>query len=790
MTLPDGTVISDTYDDDACTLLSREFSGADNARATSFEYSNGKLSGISHGDNDNIIGYTFAYDGDKLASVNKGSTTIEEHEHTDITRDSYYPTKTGKLYSVLSDFDIYERLTKTDNKVQNTYDVKCEYDSNGNLIPCSNNGSALLATSKDLTNNQTEKYQYNAQRQISKKQTVNSSGTLISEETFDYDEIGRLTSDICTYDKQNSKSVKTVTLYEKDVSHPLADNTVNRYSYYLNDASSPIAQAGYDFDCFNRIASKFCAINGKEFTKNITYNKSKPRILVETLDGRPLLISEYTYDNMGRIASETAGGYTTTYTYDEYDQLVRENNQALDKSFQYEYNGIGNIVSVKAYGYTPAGTELSGTPRKSEAFIYGDTANPDRLTSFNGADITYNANGGVATYDGYDYTWSKGKLTTIRKVLENSSRAIGLPALQSSITYSFGYNGLGQRVSSGYNYVNISSSSLQMGELTAYSKKFSYDHSGRLIYETNTKTYYQEGSETYEIVYLYDDNGVVGMAYIKNGVTSSYYFQKNLMGDVVAIYDTNGAKIASYNYDAWGNCTITNDTTNYTIAHANPFRYRSYYYDEDTKLYYLKARYYSPEFRRFISPDDTSYLNPESVNGLNLYCYCNNNPVMLTDPQGTAGAIVWLVALCVGVGALVGGIKGYLMDSPFGSNIDVSNTKLPQNGVPNSTNLNEDQYIDDTTELSGGERALNALKGALLGAWTGAMTSMVLGVIMTLYGATTGAGALIPSGIGTYALGHALTLIFSPILFATGIKVDIVDEDPTKKYETGLPQFK
>jgi YD repeat-containing protein len=105
---------------------------------------------------------------------------------------------------------------------------------------------------------------------------------------------------------------------------------------------------------------------------------------------------------MGRIASETAGGYTTTYTYDEYDQLVRENNQALDKSFQYEYNGIGNIVSVKAYGYTPAGTELSGTPRKSEAFIYGDTANPDRLTSFNGADITYNANGGVATYDGYD----------------------------------------------------------------------------------------------------------------------------------------------------------------------------------------------------------------------------------------------------------------------------------------------------------------------------------------------------------------------------------------------------
>ena len=164
--------------------------------------------------------------------------------------------------------------------------------------------------------------------------------------------------------------------------------------------------------------------------------------------------------------------------------------------------------------------------------------------------------------------------------------------------------------------------------------KFVSDKSGRLIYETNTKTYYQEGSETYEIVYLYDDSGVVGMAYIKNGVTSAYYFQKNLMGDVVAVYDTNGAKIASYNYDAWGNCTIASSTTNYTIAHANPFRYRSYYYDEDTKLYYLKARYYSPEFRRFISPDDTEYLNTKNVNGLNLYCYCNNDPVNYCDPSG------------------------------------------------------------------------------------------------------------------------------------------------------------
>ena len=99
------------------------------------------------------------------------------------------------------------------------------------------------------------------------------------------------------------------------------------------------------------------------------------------------------------------------------------------------------------------------------------------------------------------------------------------------------------------------------------------------------------------------------------------------MGDVVAIYNTNGTNIVEYAYDAWGNCTIKDTTTNYVVAHANPIRYRGYYYDEDTNLYYLNARYYSPEWRRFISPANVSALNPNLVNGLNLYCYCNNDPV-------------------------------------------------------------------------------------------------------------------------------------------------------------------
>ena len=140
------------------------------------------------------------------------------------------------------------------------------------------------------------------------------------------------------------------------------------------------------------------------------------------------------------------------------------------------------------------------------------------------------------------------------------------------------------------------------------------------------------------------------------GVTSSYYFQRNLQGDVVAIYNKNGALKAKYLYDAWDNCTISGETTSYDVANANPIRYRGYYYDSDTGLYYCNARYYSPKWRRFISPDDTAYLDPESVNGLNLYCYCNNDPVNYADPSGHFVLSTFLI--CLGVGVAIGGALG------------------------------------------------------------------------------------------------------------------------------------
>ena len=147
----------------------------------------------------------------------------------------------------------------------------------------------------------------------------------------------------------------------------------------------------------------------------------------------------------------------------------------------------------------------------------------------------------------------------------------------------------------------------------------------------------------------------------------NYLYRKNAQGDVTHILDNTGMVVAKYIYDAWGNHAIVDASgSNVTsgIGVLNPFRYRGYFYDEETDLYYLQTRYYDPELGRFISQDDVSYLAPDSINGLNLYAYCGNNPVMNVDPTGCFGI---LALLAIGLSAfLIGGAGQFISNAAAG----------------------------------------------------------------------------------------------------------------------------
>ena len=165
---------------------------------------------------------------------------------------------------------------------------------------------------------------------------------------------------------------------------------------------------------------------------------------------------------------------------------------------------------------------------------------------------------------------------------------------------------------------------------------------------TNTTKYLLNGTQILAqttngttLSFFYDQQGNrVGMADSSNHF---YYYIYNVQGDVIALADASTGKlVVTYTYDAWGKLVELKDTTANSVGTLNPFRYRSYYYDTETSLYYLQSRYYDPDTGRFINAD--GQLN-EGVLGYNMFAYCENNPVNGSDPDGD---MVWWAAAALG----------------------------------------------------------------------------------------------------------------------------------------------
>jgi|GEM_PF-4390548 len=116
-----------------------------------------------------------------------------------------------------------------------------------------------------------------------------------------------------------------------------------------------------------------------------------------------------------------------------------------------------------------------------------------------------------------------------------------------------------------------------------------------------------------------------------NGV--EYYYVRNGQGDIIALIDANGNEVVTYTYDSWGNIISIDGSLKDTVGVKNPYRYRGYRYDEDTKLYYLQSRYYNPEWGRFVNADAIVGEIGELLSH-NLFAYCINNPIMHIDPSG------------------------------------------------------------------------------------------------------------------------------------------------------------
>ena len=332
---------------------------------------------------------------------------------------------------------------------------------------------------------------------------------------------------------------------------------------------------------------------------------STNRIASETIAGTTYI---YTYDTIGNItaiskpAANNGSIQLYSYEYDSLNQLTFVHDYINSKTYSYTYDIGGNILS-ETINTLDSNNNITNTDTVN--YGYSDTNWKDKLTSYDGQTITYDAIGNPLSYrDGMTMTWQNGReLATLQ---------------DGSNTISYSYDNAGVRVSKTVNGVDY-----------------------KYVYLGNLLLFEQRGDMKF--YYSYDANGTLySVKYTTNAAGDNlltYYFTHNSRGDIVGIYTGNGELRAKYEYDAWGNVISIKDQTGVApaspthIGYLNPFRYRGYYLDTETGMYYLMSRYYDPVTHRFLNADGY-FQSGGDILDTNMSAYCANNPVNCADYKG------------------------------------------------------------------------------------------------------------------------------------------------------------
>ena len=478
-------------------------------------------------------------------------------------------------------------------------------------------------------------YQYDNEGVLA---SVSDSATGITVRYY-YDFTGRATG----YSESGSDYTHTVS-YEYDNINNLTKlveiiddvECITSYTYDKDNRATEITTDGvtvaYTFDGFGRISQQVTKIGETVvLTELFTFNGTTDVTTSNQVETYKIYAPDasteanlrgsyaYTYDKNNNITKIIDGEYETTYTYDSANQLIREDNQRLGKSYFWTYDNAGNIVSRKEYSYTTG--SLSGNPDSFD-YVYNDLEGwGDLLTYWEGKDIVYDDIGNPTLIGDKDntqneenrtFSWEHGRqLATVT---------------EDGVTWRYTYNNAGLRTA-------------RTNDTTTY--KYVYNGS-----QLSKMTVANTSAQTQQVVFFsYDASGTpLSMTY--NG--QKYLYLTNLQGDVTGILDTTGVKLVSYDYTAYGQCfSISNDTElAVTLSGLNPLRYRGYVLDVETDLYYLQSRYYDPYIGRFLN-SDVFPATGQGVLGNNMFSYCGNNPVNRSDSAGHFWDIVFDVVSLV-----------------------------------------------------------------------------------------------------------------------------------------------
>ena len=551
---------------------------------TSYAYdSSGNLTSVKNGDSENL----YTYSG--LGSVSKITHNGFDYSFNYDVFYNLVSTKIGNVTVASHTYDSNGNLTKT--AYANGDYLEYAYDNYGNISVITGetgkiaemiyNKQGLVAKAVDYSSGETSYYYYTFDGSLESEYRTSSDGSLTHYIVTD--------SDGNTVEKTSvNGQTKTITTgTDKDGKSFVSNDGVT------NETST---------DDFGRVSTVTTKQNRSDtvFTKQYSYyHGSESNATTNMVGGISYKLSSdkvlgysYNYNDTGNVENVYENGKkVAVYTYDELNQLVWYADTRTGRYIRIVYDNYGNIQKMESYSL---GTNW--VPVKlleTRTYSYDDTNWKDKLTEFDGDSITYDKNGNPLTYrDDMIFEWENGR---ILKNINTSDKAIQM---------SYDSNGMRTQKS-----------------VDGVKTNYYYDSSNNLFALT-------QGNDT--LFFYYDNSGEV-MSVSCNG--TMYFYIKDLQGDITEIVDKDGKAVAEYAYDAWGNM-LTEDNGTLTIGKLNPFRYRSYVYDEETGLYYLQSRYYDPLTGRFLNADvyaDTQSGTPLSTN---MFAYCENNAINKSDDEG------------------------------------------------------------------------------------------------------------------------------------------------------------
>lgn len=635
ITYANGDVLSYSYDDNSnvTEIYFKSNSDSESRLLYKYEYSDNNLSKITDYDSNRITEYTS--DGYKIFSFNPTNSEGQS----------------ALLYSVSSIYNAEDDTTVNNETL---------FDSNYTYTK--------YADSYSEENNETT---YTSQSQFDYKVcSVKMNNNCVS------DYFGRIKS------SEMSVSYEINNNSEETDSEPTTEGINETRSI----KSSYTYKAGKDY-------------NGSPTTTNLidTFSTEIQRLIddgnEELTEKDTVFVSSYEYDDAGRITHIYYGNDSSNldlvsyYKYDRYGQLEIDVSFHTGKITKYSYDLGGNITSKEIYECNfSEGNNIEeaisnlGEPIKTINYGYSNSEQSelngfsDLLTSYDGMNINYDANGNPLNYysengnnDFYNFTFEwQGTL------LKSAISADG----ESKYEYTYDQNGfrtqktLFSKSDDIWNPSGTISYIWDNGQICGY-KMIQYSDDGSETGDVNIKILYDEYDSPIGIYLMSNLENADETDELFSNDENIFWFVKDGQGNVVAMYsDTDREKMLGCHYDAAGNLVIDTSGTfmdevqaqinqimkddpkwgwiaaiflSFVAAIAlaavimiDQTTYRGYIYDYETGLYYCQNRYYSPSWGRFISMDDPAQLtlNLEEPLNANLYTYCYNDPVNNVDPNG------------------------------------------------------------------------------------------------------------------------------------------------------------